>query len=198
MIIIGKTLISDEIYTEHFVCDLKACKGACCVEGDAGAPLTREETQILEKIFPFVKPYLSDKSIREMMKEGFWEMGIDGEPVTPLVDGAQCAYVFYDEEGVARCAIEKVWEEGLIDFQKPLSCHLYPIRISQLENHDALNYHRWHICNAAVKKGRKHKVRIFRCVKDALIRKYGQDWYDELDAYINIAFEDGTSTIGQG
>lgn len=191
MIIIGKTLISDEIYTEHFVCDLKACKGACCVEGDEGAPLSHEETLILEKIFPFVEPYLSDKSISEIMKEGFWELGKDGEPVTPLVDGAQCAYVFYDEEGVARCAIERAWEEGLIDFQKPLSCHLYPIRISRLENHDALNYHRWHICNAAVKKGRKQKVRIFRCVKNALIRKYGSEWYDELDAYVRLVVEKG-------
>jgi hypothetical protein len=189
MIIIGNTLLSDEIYLEQFVCDLDVCKGGCCVEGDAGAPLTEEETLVLQEIYATVKPYMIEKGIATVEQDGAWVKDIQGEMTTPLVEGGQCAYVFFDEKGIAKCAIEKAWEEGRVSFQKPVSCHLYPIRISEHEHYDALNYHRWPICNCARKKGRKLKVRVYRFVKDALVRKYGQDWFDELEAYISYAFE---------
>jgi len=188
MIIIGNTLISDEIYTEKFVCDLKACRGACCVEGDLGAPLTKEETLFLEHIYPQVKPFLLERSISAIESEGFWVKGFDGDPYTPLVEGGRCAYAYF-EENTARCAIEKAWERGTIDIQKPVSCHLYPIRISQFKDYDALNYHRWHVCEAAIKCGNDSKMPVFRFLKDALVRKYGLQWYEELDAYVQMAFE---------
>jgi hypothetical protein len=190
MIIIGETLLSDEIYLEQFVCDLGKCKGACCVEGDAGAPLSEEEKLILEKISDKVKPYMIEKGIEAIDREGSWVTDKQGEPVTTLIDGGPCAYVYFDDEGVAKCAIETAFYNGNIDFLKPISCHLYPIRVTSHEHYDALNYHRWPICNCARKKGAKLKVRVFRFVKDALIRKYGAQWYEELDAYVKIAFED--------
>lgn len=188
MIIIGNTLISDEIYTERFVCDLKACMGACCVEGDLGAPLTKEETGILEEVYPRVKPFLLESSIVAIESSGFWVKGLDGDPYTPLVDAGRCAYAYFDGN-TACCALEKAWEKGLTDFQKPVSCHLYPIRITHYKDYDALNYHRWHVCEAAIKSGKELNVPVFRFLKEALVRKYGQEWYDELDAYIKMAFE---------
>ena len=194
MIIIGQTLLSDEIYLEQFVCDLPICKGGCCVEGDAGAPLSKKETEILQKIFSKVKPFMIEKGIATVEEEGTWVTDPAGEPVTPLVEGGQCAYVYYDEHDIAKCAIEKAWEEGAIDFQKPISCHLYPIRVTSYPFYDALNYHRWPICNCARKKGSKLKVRVFRFLKEALVRKYGEQWYEELEAYISMAFEGESQT----
>ncbi|HSV75702.1 MAG TPA: DUF3109 family protein [Bacteroidales bacterium] len=188
MIIIGNTLISDEIYTERFVCDLKACMGACCVEGDLGAPLTKEETGILEEVYPRVKPFLLESSIVAIESSGFWVKGLDGDPYTPLVDAGRCAYAYFDEN-IACCAFEKAWEKGLTDFQKPVSCHLYPIRLTHYKDYDALNYHHWHVCEGAIKRGNELNVPVFRFLKEALVRKYGQEWYDELDAYIKMAFE---------
>ncbi|HAJ99148.1 MAG TPA: DUF3109 domain-containing protein [Bacteroidales bacterium] len=189
MIIIGSTLISEEIYTEQFACDLSVCKGACCIEGDAGAPLAADELPILQEIFPKLKPYLSEQNYDVLTNTGLWVPDAEGLPVTPLINAGDCAYVYYDEHDTAKCAIEKAWLEREIDFQKPVSCHLYPIRISKFPDYDALNYHCWHICRAAVKKGRKLKVRMFRFLKDALIRKYGQEWYDELDAFVKLSLE---------
>ena len=190
MIIIGQTLISDEIYLEQFLCDLPVCKGGCCIEGDAGAPLSLEETEILQKIYQRVKPYMIEKGIATVEVEGTWVTDPAGAPVTPLIEGGPCAYVYYDEQDIAKCAIEKAWEEGVVDFRKPVSCHLYPIRVTAYPHYDALNYHRWPICNCARKKGKKLKVRVYRFLKEALIRKYGQQWYEELEAYITLAFEE--------
>lgn len=143
----------------------------------------------MQEIFARVKPYMIEKGIATVEQEGTWVTDPAGEPVTPLVEGGQCAYVYYNERDIAKCAIEKAWEEGVVDFQKPVSCHLYPIRITSYPHYDALNYHRWHICNCARKKGAKLKVRVYRFLKDALIRKYGGQWYEELEAYISMAFE---------
>lgn len=189
MIIIGNTLLSEEIYLEHFVCDLPVCKGGCCVEGDAGAPLEEHETLILQEIFSLVKPFMMPEGIATVEEYGTWVKDFHGEPSTPLVNGKQCAYVFFDTDGTARCAIEKAGEEGVIGFRKPISCHLYPIRITSYPHYDALNYHRWPICNCARKNGKKLNVRVFRFLKDALIRKYGTEWYEELEAYISYSFE---------
>lgn len=186
MIIIEDTLISDEIYTECFVCDLPVCHGGCCVHGDAGAPLEKDEIAILNKIYPSVKPYMRKVGIDVIEETGTYVEDIDGEFTTPLVNKQECAYVFFDENNVAKCAIEKAWEEKEIDFKKPVSCHLYPIRVTKYSNYDAINYHRWPICDCARKNGKKLNVRIYEFLKESLTRKYGADWYEQLDAYIKM------------
>ncbi len=190
MIIIEDTLISDEIYTESFVCDLPVCHGGCCVHGDAGAPLEKEETQMLDHIYPKLKPYLRAEGIEAIEKSGGWVIDIDGEFTTPLVNKQECAYVFFDESNIAKCAIEKAWEEKQFEFQKPVSCHLYPIRITRYSNYDAINYHRWPICDCARTNGKKLNVKIYQFLKEPLIRKFGKDWYEQLDAYIKLTLGD--------
>lgn len=182
MISIGNTLISRELLEEEFVCNLTACKGACCVEGDAGAPLTGDEVQILEKEYPAFREFLRPEGREAVEAQGSSVIDpMDGEPVTPLVGGAECAYVIFDEKGVTKCGIEKAWEAGATSFRKPVSCHLYPIRIQQYESYDAVNYHRWQICSAACDLGKELRVPVYRFTRDALIRKYGPAWYAELE-----------------
>ncbi|MFW5663466.1 MAG: DUF3109 family protein [bacterium] len=186
MIIIEDTLISDEIYTECFVCDLPVCHGGCCVHGDAGAPLEKDEIPILNEIYPKVKPYMRTVGIDVVDDTGTFVEDIDGEFTTPLVNKQECAYVFFDENNVAKCAIEKAWEEKEIEFKKPVSCHLYPIRVTKYSNYEAINYHRWPICDCARKNGKKLNVRIYEFLKESLTRKYGEEWYKQLDAYIQL------------
>jgi hypothetical protein len=186
MIIIEDTLISDEIYTEYFVCDLSVCHGGCCVHGDAGAPLEKKELKILKDILPLVTPYMRPEGISIIEKVGTHVKDLEGDYATPLINNQECAFVFFDENSVARCAIEKAWEEGKITFKKPVSCHLYPIRIARYSNYDAVNYHRWPICDCARAKGNGLKVRIYQFLKEPLIRKYGESWYEQLDAYIKL------------
>lgn len=188
MIIIGQTIVSDELFTEQFTCDLAACKGACCVEGSSGAPLEEEELQILEDIYEDVKPYLREEGIEAIAQQGFFVIDHDGEYTTPLVDDQECAYVNFDADGTAKCGIEHAYREGKVSWAKPLSCHLYPIRIKALKDFDAVNYHKWHICAPACSCGAKFKMPVFRFCKAALIRKYGEAYYDQLEAtytYIN-------------
>jgi hypothetical protein len=176
---IGNAIISDDIAEKFFVCDLSKCKGACCVEGDAGAPLSADEAAILAEIYPKVKPFLSEKGISEIEKQGTSLIDEDDDITTPTIDNKECVYAIY-EAGVLKCGIEKAWKEGAVEFQKPISCHLYPIRIGQYDKFEALNYERWHICNPACKHGEALKVPIYVFLKDALTRKYGVDWYNEL------------------
>jgi hypothetical protein len=180
MIKLGDTIISDDIIEEHFVCDLSKCKGACCIEGDAGAPLDVDEISYLEDYKDEILPYLTEEGRATIEKEGVFDYDEDGELVTPLNDGEECAFTIY-EDGVAFCGIEKAFNEGMIDFRKPISCHLYPIRIIDYKMYSALNYHRWPICSDACELGNEMKVPIYKFTKDALIRKYGQKWYDELE-----------------
>ena len=189
MIIIGDTLISDEVYTEQFLCDLAVCKGGCCVHGDAGAPLEADEAEQLEEIYDIVRPFMMAEGIDASARQGLWVRDEENELTTPLVDGKQCAYVFFDGEGVAKCAIEAAFDLQLIDFQRPICCHLYPIRVIKYPRYEALNYHRWPICDCARKKGKALNVRVYRFVKDALIRKYGREWYEELESYIQFSLE---------
>lgn len=189
MIIIEDTLISDEVYTENFVCDLPVCHGGCCVHGDAGAPLEKQETIILEQIFDKVKPYMREDGIGAVQKQGKYVTDIDGEYTTPLVNTQECSYVFFDDDNIAKCAIEKAWEEKKIDFQKPVSCHLYPIRITKYSNYEAVNYHRWPICDCARANGDQLKVPVYVFLKDSLIRKYGLEWYTQLDEYVKLTLE---------
>lgn len=184
MFVVGKQYVSDDIAERQFVCNLERCKGACCVDGDSGAPLTFEETELLEELYPKIKPYLTEEGIAEIEEDGEWGIDDDDEYVTPLVKGAQCAYVTFDNSGTALCGIEKAFLDGKINFRKPISCHLYPIRITQYEEFDALNYSEWDICNAACVLGESLGVEVYKFLKEPLIRKYGEDWYKELVAQI--------------
>jgi hypothetical protein len=182
MIEIEKTLISDDVVEQKFVCDLNACKGACCVHGDSGAPLDDDEAEKLEKIYKKVKPYLNEKGIAAIEEQGTWLIDSDGDKVTPLVDGnKECAYTVF-ENGFALCGIEKAWKDGKVKFRKPISCHLYPVRITKYKKFEAVNYETWDICKPACACGTKLKVSVHRFVKDALVRKYGEEWWNALDA----------------
>ena len=166
MIEIGRTLISDELVEKKFVCDLNACKGACCVHGDSGAPLEDDEAKMLKKIYPSVKPYMTEKGIQAVEKQGEWITDSDGDKVTPLVGGnKECAYTVF-EKGMALCGIEKAWKDGKIKFQKPISCHLYPVRITSYKKFDAVNYEVWNICKPACACGEKLEVPVYKFVKE--------------------------------
>ena len=181
MIQIDDKLISEDIFSEEFVCNLSKCKGACCVEGDVGAPLEKDETLILERIFEQVKPYLRPEGVKAIEEQGTWVLDpSDNDYVTPMVEGKECAYVIFDERGITKCGIEKAYEDGAVDWQKPISCHLYPIRIDEYRTFTALNYHKWEICSDACSLGKELKVPIYKFVKTPLIRKYGEEWYQTL------------------
>jgi hypothetical protein len=176
------TLISEDLFEKRFVCDLNACKGACCVAGESGAPLEQEEADLLKELWPKIKPYIPEKGQRAIEKDGVSEVDDDGDLVTTLVEGrGECAFTVFDEKGIALCGVEKAWKDGAIPFRKPLSCHLYPIRVVKLAEHDGLNYHKWPICKPACECGTKLDVPVYRFLKDALIRAYGEDWYAELE-----------------
>lgn len=177
---IGDTLISEEILSEEFVCNLSKCKGICCVEGDSGAPLNKEELNILDDIYEDIKPYLRKEGIEAIERKGKYEKDIDGEWVTPLVDNRECAYLIYEENGISKCGIEKAYEDGAVNFKKPISCHLYPIRLKEYRKFTAVNYDVWDICSDACTLGKELKVNVAHFLKDALIRKFGQEWYNEL------------------
>lgn len=181
MIAIENTLVSEDILEKKFVCDLNACKGACCVKGDSGAPLEDVEARILEENFKDIKPFMRPEGIEAVEKQGKFIVDADGDMVTPLVNDKECAYVHFGENNTAYCAIERAYKEGKINFQKPISCHLYPVRITKYKQYDAVNYHQWDICKSACKCGAKLNVPIYKFVKAALIRKYGQNWYEQLE-----------------
>ena len=188
MIAHGKTLIADGVVDAHFVCDLTKCKGACCVEGDLGAPLEEEELHVLDEIVEVVKPYLEPDGKLAIEQQGAYVLDGEGDYSTPTIGGRECAYAVR-EDGILKCGIEKAFEAGDINFQKPISCHLYPIRIGKHREHDALNYDEWYICSPACSLGAELKVPLYKFVKEGLIRKYGQEWYDQLVELI----EDGDS-----
>lgn len=180
MIQISDKLISEDIFSEDFVCNLSKCKGICCVEGDAGAPLAPEETNILKELYPSFREFLSPEGIAAIEELGTHVIDEEGDLVTPLIDGGPCAYVTFDANGITKCGIEKAYEQGKITWQKPLSCHLYPIRITEYQNFSALNYHEWKVCSDACALGKELKVPVYRFLKTPLIRKYGEDFYATL------------------
>ncbi|GAA3778811.1 DUF3109 family protein [Corallibacter vietnamensis] len=182
---LGKTIVSEDIIQKDFVCNLSACKGACCIDGDAGAPLEKEEADILKKIYPKVKPFLRKKGIQAIEEQGTFITTEDDELETPLIDGADCAYVIFDNKGTALCGIEEAYNQGEISWKKPISCHLYPIRVKDYSEFSAVNYHKWHICDDACSLGKELQVPIYKFVKEALIRKFGEDWYMELEKVSN-------------
>ena len=181
MIIIDDKYISDEVVEEQFVCNLGACKGACCVAGDCGAPLDKDEVKTLKKIYPKIKSYLRPEGIAEIEVTGTNTIDDEYGYVTPIVNNGICAYASIDEHGVVGCGIEKAYKDGVIDYKKPISCHLYPIRITKYDSFEAVNYDRWDICKPACKNGKSLKVPVYRFLREAIIRKYGEDFYKVLD-----------------
>ena len=184
MIEIDNTLITDDLKESYFVCDLNSCKGACCVEGDLGAPLSDEELPIMDAIYQKVAPYLSEEGKEVIREQGTYIKDHEDDFSTPTINGKECAYAIYDENQVLKCGIEMAYNEGQIDFQKPISCHLYPVRITSYEQYDAVNYDRWHICSAACTLGESLKIPLYKFLKTPLIRKYGVQWYQRLEAII--------------
>ncbi|PJR03355.1 DUF3109 family protein [Avrilella dinanensis] len=177
---IGNTIVSDEVLEKEFVCNLSACHGQCCIDGDAGAPIDKEETQILDDIYDKVKPYLRPEGIESIEQQGKWVTGEDQGYETPLIDGKECAYVIFDGK-TALCAIEQAYNNKEIDWKKPISCHLYPIRIKEYAQFSAINYHKWYICDDACSLGKELGVTVYQFLKEPLIRKFGEEWYQELD-----------------
>ena len=179
MIQIEDKIISLDIFETYFFCDLSACKGSCCVEGDSGAPLLYEEKKILEEIYEKVKPYMSKEGKVEVEKNGVSTIDKDGDLTTTLVKNKECSFVIF-ENGIAKCSIEKAYNNGSIEFKKPISCHLFPIRIAEYPDFEAVNYEKIKICKPACDCGSKLKIPLFVFLKEPLIRKYGKSWYEEL------------------
>ena len=181
MIEVGNVLVHEDVVRENFVCNLKKCKGACCLEGDSGAPLNHDELHILDEIYPKVKPFMTAKGIATVEETGTYVTDFEGDYTTPCVDtNKECAYVIW-ENGITKCAIEKAYEYGAINWKKPISCHLYPIRITKYPEFDVLNYDRWSICSPACSFGDELKVHVHEFLKAPLIRKFGEEWYRELE-----------------
>lgn len=180
MLRIDDTLISLDLIDKNFCCHLDKCKGICCVKGDSGAPLDKMEVEILPSIIDKIKPYLRPEGIEAIEKQGTHVIDSDHETVTPLINGEECAYTIF-ENGIAKCAIEKAWIEKKIDFQKPVSCHLYPIRVKQYDSFAAVNYDKWDICQPARILGDRKGIPVYQFVKDALIRKFGENWFRQLE-----------------
>lgn len=185
MIIIDNTSISDDLYLVRFCCHLERCLGACCVAGDAGAPLEETEISILEDELGIIKPYMAERGIRTIEENGVFDYDIHGSFVTPLINDGECAFTNFSD-GIAYCAIEKAYKEGKTKFRKPVSCHLYPVRITGYENFIAVNYHKWNICKPSLKKGNKEGIPLYKFLKTALVRKFGLKWYEKLEAEIAL------------
>jgi len=185
MIQIDDTLVSFDLVERCFICDLSQCKGACCVEGDAGAPLEQRELPILQKLVPVVWDDLSPEARKVIKKQGVAYIDEGGDTVTSLVNEKDCVFTCYDSDGICKCAIEKAYREGKTDFYKPISCHLYPVRIRRYETFSAVNLDRWSICKAAEILGKKEGLPAYKFLKEPLIRKFGKEWYDYLELYVD-------------
>lgn len=186
MIMIDNILVSDEVVSQKFVCDLNACKGICCIEGESGAPLDDHELDIMDEVYPKVKPYMTEEGINAVEEQGTYTDD-DGMKVTLIGgggNGGACAFVNYDDKGWTYCTIERAYEEGVVDWQKPVSCHLYPVRVKQSADVSFVNYFEWEICDPACKLGESLKVPVYQFTKDALIRKFGEEFYETLEATV--------------
>ena len=180
MIQIDDVILSEDIFTKHFVCDLSVCKGACCVKGDAGAPVVIEEIDKIEHNLENILPFITEEGKKSIEKEGVFTVDVDGDYVTTLNSGRECAFTTYDLNGIAKCGMEDAFRAGKTDFRKPSSCYLFPIRVSKLANHDALNYEKIDICKPACECGSSLQVKVYQFLKIPLIEKYGQEFYEKL------------------
>lgn len=181
MIQIDDTLVSLDVIERHFLCDLSRCKGECCIEGDSGAPLEKEEEEELKRVLPEVWNDLSPEAQAVINKQGVAFTDSDGDLVTSIVGNKNCVFTCYDTDGTCKCAIEKAYREGRVAFYKPVSCHLYPIRVTKYDTFQAVNYHRWDVCRAAEILGRKENVPVYKFLREPLIRKFGEAWYEALE-----------------
>lgn len=177
----GDTLVSLDVVEKEFVCHLEACLGACCIEGDAGAPLEEGERQQLEEVLPYIWNDLLPAAQEVIREQGVSYIDEEGDEVTSIVNGKDCVFTCYGANGMCHCAVEKAFREGRIGFYKPVSCHLYPIRVKKYDTFTALNYHRWKICKAAEVLGRREGVKVYQFLKEPLVRRFGEAWYRELD-----------------
>lgn len=184
MIEVDHVVLSDDIKDEFFVCNLEKCKGACCVEGDLGAPLNDNELEILEEIYPLVEPYLMPEGRAAIAAQGKYILDEEGDHSTTTIQGKECAYALYDDNKILKCGIEQAYIDGKISYKKPISCHLYPIRISKYDNFEAVNYDRWHICSDACSFGTELGIPVYKFLKEPLIRQYGEEWYNRLEQII--------------
>lgn len=181
MIEIQDKIVSLDVIERYFCCNLDDCLGECCIEGDAGAPLTEEENRRLQELLPRILPYLSEKARRVVEEEGVSYVDSEGDLVTQLVDGANCVFTTFAPDGKCLCALEKARRAGETDFFKPISCAIYPVRIKHFDSFTALNFHRWKICKGAEVMGRAKGIRAFEFLREPLTRAFGNDWYEELD-----------------
>ena len=180
MLQIEDTVVSLEVLDEMFCCNLEACKGICCVEGESGAPLEEEEIALLEEVLPTIWDDLSPAAQQIIKKQGVAYIDDDGDYVTSIVNGKDCVFTCYTSDNTCICAIEKAFRAGKSAFYKPVSCHLYPIRVDRYKDFKAVNYHRWGVCRPAVLLGRSNRVKVYEFLKEPLIRKFGQEWYQQL------------------
>ncbi len=180
MLQIGNTLVSLDLVEKYFYCNLDDCLGECCIEGDAGAPLLKEEAEKLQALLPRILPYLSEKARKVVEEEGISYIDQEGDLVTQLVEGANCVFTTFAPDGKCLCALEKAKREGEADFFKPISCALYPVRVKEYDSFTAVNFHRWKICKGAEVMGRSKGIRAYEFLKEPLTRKFGKEWYDEL------------------
>lgn len=181
MLQIQHTLVSLDLIEKYFVCDLDACLGACCIEGDAGAPLTHEEDDRIREVLPQVETELLPRALEAITEEGASYTDCDGDLVTQIVDGKNCVYTCYAPGGKCLCALERAYREGRIPDVKPISCRLYPVRLKEYDGFTAVNFHKWKICRPAEESGRKLGIRAYEFLKGPLVAKFGQEWYDELE-----------------
>jgi len=181
MLQIDDTIISLDVIEKRFLCDLSVCRGECCVEGQSGAPLDEEEIAVLEDILPVVWDDLSDASKAIIKQQGVFYVDEDGDFVTSIVNGGECIFTYFDENGICKCVIEKAHKAGKIDFYKPVSCHLYPIRLEKYKKFTAVNYHKWSVCHTAWELGEKTGMPVYRFLKEPLIRRFGENWYEQLE-----------------
>ena len=182
MIEIDDKIVSQDLLRECFCCDLADCKGICCVEGNAGAPLEADEVEILEREYEAYRPYMTGEGVEAVSEQGFVVLDEDGDLTTPLIHDAECAFS-YKENGCTLCAIERAYREGKTTFKKPISCHLYPIRLINFSNGTVgLNYHRWDVCEGARRCGRKLGIPVYKSLKEPIIRRFGEEFYEALEA----------------
>jgi len=181
MLQIDDTLISFDLFDQYFLCDLDTCRGACCIEGDEGAPLEKEEIEIIEKAVPAFWDELSKKAKEVIKNQGVSYIDRFGEPVTSIVHNAECVFACYDKNGVCRCAIEKAYHENKISFSKPISCHLYPVRLQKFNTMIGVNYHKWDICQCALTLGNEKQIPVYQFLEEPLIRRFGKEWYEKLE-----------------
>ncbi len=189
MIEIDDRIVSADLLRECFACDLTQCKGICCVEGNSGAPLEMDEVDVLEEEWENYRPYMTPEGIEAVERQGFMVVDPDGDYTTPLVDDAECAFSC-EENGITYCAIERAWKEGKTSFRKPISCHLYPIRLASFSNGSiGLNYHRWEVCRPACECGKRLGIPVYRALKEPIVRRFGEDFYHQLEAAADLLAE---------